>query len=252
MTKINLKKIIISRGRSRKINTHLLLNDYIVLVPESEKQSYLRRIPKERLETIPDSYEGLSQVRNYVIDYYLIEDNDCILMLDDDIRFFVNLMGKTAKQIEDKDMVDDIIHNTVLNAYDSGAKVFGFSNATRDIRKFNENEPFKLCTWIGCIVGIFKNELRFDEELMLKVDTDYCLQHLKKYRKIWVENRYSIKQLQRLNKGGNNIFRTKEKTKFESDYLNEKWGKHIAISKNKSGNNDRTVIKVKRKSTIIV
>lgn len=133
-----IRVLIISRGRYDTISTTSLLPDEVeVLVPESEKKLYEANI-KNPILTIPDDQIGLGMVRNWVLDHF---KEEIIVMVDDDISCMYNLQGKLSRRINDPEEMMQVILNTAVMAYDSGAKVFGYSQT--DIRKYKGTDPFK-------------------------------------------------------------------------------------------------------------
>lgn len=82
MKDLDVKVLILSRGRYNSIKTVDILPSYIeVLVPESEEQEYRNRIDNPIL-TVPDSIKGLGYLRNWVLDNF---PERTVIMLDDDI-----------------------------------------------------------------------------------------------------------------------------------------------------------------------
>lgn len=241
-----LHKIILSRGRHKSITTHKLLKDYVVVVPESELKLYSKVINKKDLISIPDEIIGLGAVRNWVLENF---NRDIIIMFDDDIKHLINLTRLSPIKITDVETIDQIIQNTVINAIDAECKLFGFSQKG-DVRKYRSNEPFQLKTWVGGVVGISRsrNNLQFTVVNKGKVDVDYTLQHLLKFRKVWVDERFCFYQDRDCNIGGSSQFRNSETMKKEMQYLKDKWGKYIRIQFRKT--KESIILNVERKQAI--
>ena len=237
-----LKKIIISKGRASTINTHKLLNEYVVLCPESEKSQYEKFIDKDKIETIPDKIKGLAGVRNWVIKNY----KEDVIMLDDDITAFYYIRDK-AYRIKDKDVVDQILNNVYVLAKDCGVRLFSI-NQTYDPKKYLPTSPFKLKGWVGSVVGIIGKDLLLDETNKVRVDVDYSLQSLMKDRMIFVDNRFAFYSKKNFNGGGNSINRSEENLINEKKYLKEKWGKYIHFGNGKQS--DLVNIRVEREDKI--
>ena len=217
-----MRKIILSRGRSQRLMTHEILMDPILVVPESEVKDY----EKYDLETIgiPDNREGLSQVRNWILDKF----GGPVIMFDDDITNIIILTDISPKHTTDRGYIEEILQNTYQNAKEAGANIFGFSQKC-DVRKYRANNPFLLSTWVGGVIGIIEPKYRFDENNRLKVDVDYCLQSLLRDRIVWVEERFGFIQVRDRNIGGSSIFRSRERMRKEMEYLKNKWGKYIEL-----------------------
>jgi len=194
-----------------------------MLVPESEREAYTAEYQNPIL-TIPDNQQGLGQVRNWVLDNF---DEETVVMIDDDIDKFYLLTRERTQAVTDPDQLVQIIINTAVMAKDLGVAVFGFSQT--DIRKYKGCEPFKLCTWVGCIIGIIGRKYRFRND-KFKVDIDYCLQTLLNERVIWMDTRYYASQARDNNTGGNNAFRTKAGFDESIESLKQKWRGCIRVS----------------------
>jgi hypothetical protein len=222
-----------------------LVSGFDLVVPESEYDLYKKVVKNaDNIKTIPDTYNGLGEVRNWVLDNY---EDEGIIMLDDDIGSFYNLMNSSSFVIRDVDTIDQILFNAYQCALDSGCKLFSF-NQKADVRKFSPHQPFSLNAWAGTVVGIIGRDLRFTEINKLKVDADYSLQSLLKHRIVWIDNRYAASPIRDKNAGGNSIFRTKELVDQENEFLREKWGKYIYIGSQKQTGLLR--LKVERKQKL--
>jgi len=213
----DIKLLILSRGRSATITTHKVFPSWVeVLVPESEKELYEKSIDNPIL-TIPDKYEGLGQVRNWVLSH--IKENT-VVMIDDDIKYLYCLTGEKTKRVNDPDEVVQVVINTAVMANDLGVHCFGF--AQTDIRKYKPTEPFRLCGWVGCVIGVIGRKYDFRDD-KYKVDIDYCMKNLLVDRILWIDDRWLFSQERDNNVGGNSIFRTKEEYEKSTDSLCEKW-----------------------------
>lgn len=216
--------------------------DYIeVLVPESQKEDYASKI-KNPILTTPDDVIGLGMLRNWVLDNFTEET---IIMIDDDImRVYCN-SEEHARAITDPEEMLQILINDAVMAKDMGVKVFGFTQT--DIRKYNGTEPFKLNTWVGCVVGIIGRKYRFRND-KFKVDIDYCLQTLLVDRILFQDTRYYFFQHRDDNTGGNSEFRTQADFEKSTQSLVDKWGDCVKIGKHR--NQIRISLNVKRRQSI--
>lgn len=213
-----------------------------VLVPESEREKYKKRISNPIL-TVPDEVKGLGPLRNWVLDNF---KEEIIVMMDDDLTNMYCLTGEFSRKITDPDEAFQIIVNTAVMAMDSGAKCFGF--AQTDIRKYNGTSPFQLNRWIGAVVGVIGRDLRFRND-KFKVDIDFCLKNLLYNRYLWVDDRYYFNQNRNNNTGGNSLFRTDEEYQKSLDSLKRKWG--VYLKETKSHKTDINLkLNVKRKQDL--
>lgn len=226
---MDVKKVILSRSRYESINTHKILTNFDLVVPESEYPMYEAVVDNaDAIVKIPDNVEGLGAVRNWVLDYY---DEECIVMFDDDISHFFSLLNIRAYKITDKQMIDTIVLNCASNCKDANLSTFGFNQQGADVRKYDHTKPFNLKTWSGTIMGIIGRKYRFTEINKTKVDADFSLQCLLRDRIVWLDSRFSFQCKRDNNKGGNSLYRDQASVDREIRFLEEKWGKYIKIKK---------------------
>lgn len=237
---LSIKFVIISRGRSDTICTHLLLPDFIeILVPTSEKELYQEKC-NNPIITIPDEIHGLGQVRNWCLKNF---EEETVIMIDDDVNVVYDITGEKSERIEDKDKLYQIIVNAAIMAKDAGAKCFGFSQT--DIRKYNGTEPFKINGWVGCCIGVIGKDLSFVDN-KLKVDIDFCLKNMYYNRYLWIDCRYYFSQIRNNNKGGNSKYRSEAEFENATRMLKRKWGKYISIRKHQNDYAIKTSVKRKQ------
>lgn len=235
--------MILSRSRSQTISTHKLLPDWVeVVVPQAQKEAYKAHIPNDILTT-PDDIIGLGRLRNWCLDEF---PEETVIMVDDDITHVYSLTQKKARNLR-PDAVAEIMINAAIMAKDAGCAVFGFNQT--DIRKYNGCEPFKLCTWVGGVIGVVGRGHRYKDD-KFKVDIDYCLQSLLTERIVWVDNRYYFLQKRDNNLGGNSEFRTSDGFRASVDSLKQKWGKYVNIKEKPGSSQIEIRLKVGRKQEI--
>lgn len=242
LKKLDIKVIILSRGRYDTITSHELLPNYIeVLVPESERELYEKAISNPILTT-PDDIKGLGKLRNWVLNNF---DEETIIMVDDDMKAVYNITQEMAIKITDVEKILWILINTAVMAKDAKCGVFGFQQ--RDIRQYNNFEPFELKSWVGGIIGVIGRKIDFIE-LKAKVDIDFCLKNLLVNRIIFRNNMYMFSQERDTNKGGNSGNKSKAEIEEEMNVLKSIWGQYIKFGK--TGSQFKSVIKVRRKQKI--
>lgn len=240
---LDIKILILSRGRSESISTHRLLPEYIeILVPESEKALYEAKVSNPILTT-PDDIIGMGRLRNWVLDNFT---ERIVIMLDDDIARVYSLTGRKSRAIVDPIEIIQILINNAIMANDMGVGLFGFFQT--DIRKYKGTDPFSLIAWVGGVIGIIGREFRFRDD-KYKVDVDYSLQNLMVHRRLFCNNMYTFSQKRDNNVGGNSIFRNQAEYEESVKTLKEKWGRFINVTKRQTQITIKT--NVKRKQAII-
>ncbi len=229
---MKLKTVILSRSRFKDISTHKLLRNFDLVVPESQVEEYAKTVKNaDAIVPIPDDVLGLGAVRNWIMSHY---DEEILIMLDDDIKNFVSLLQLKPEKIEDIDVIECILFNCAQNCVDAGLSLFSFNQCTTDVLKYQHSKPFNLCSWVGTVIGIVGRNFTFTEINKLKVDADYSLKVLLKERIVWIEQRFSFQNIRDKNIGGNTEFRTQQAIEDEISFLEEKWKKHIKISRHQS------------------
>lgn len=228
LTSSDVKFIIISRGRSKTIKSHLLFPYATLVVPESQVEEY--KYLNMDIEPCPDEVKGLSLLRNWCVQHF---KEKVVIMIDDDIIHCCRVDRCTYCVNDNPEDVRLMVLGAAQCAVDIGTTVFGFAQS-QDVRKYVPCEPFSLTGWVGGVIGVIGKESSFIDN-KFKVDVDFCLEALLHQRVIWKENRVAFVQIRDRNTGGNSAYRTKEEVDAEKKKLIEKWGKYIKFRETPSG-----------------
>jgi hypothetical protein len=86
---------------------------------------------------------------------------------------------------------------------------------------------------VGGALGIIGRDLRFDPNLKLRADIDFCLQAQLRYRCIYADLRFAFVEQRFNNTGGNARLRSAERNARELAYLKQKWGPWLRIVEGK-------------------
>ena len=238
---LSIRQVIMSRGRSRSITSHRLFPEATLVVPETELETY-SHIPLERVG-IPDRFQGISAVRNWIIQHF---PEEIVVMLDDDITDCVCLVSLKSRRLSVEE-IGAMIENTVYCAHGAGARLFGWQQRP-DPRALMRNDPFRINKWVGGAVGVIGKEIKWDELLRCKCDIDATLQELLTNRIVWHEARFSFTQGRDKNLGGNSLFRSADRIAAERRYLQSKWKAHISFENYRS--QERVTIDVPRRQAV--
>ena len=226
---MNLKIVVPSYKRAKKILTKEHVSDLILCVPESQKEEYAYYNPETEITSHPDEIKGLPAKRNWMYNYF-----GELFMLDDDITA-VQPMYKSDDTggFKDKVKVRKIIENLYELSKILDIKLYGFDNLTRPVF-FDEGKWYDLTKRVnGHCYGINKSkELYWDENLTVKEDiwiSCLCKYH---YRKILIDKRYYFRQANTfLSDGGLTEYRNLETEKESAQYLKKFFGDSIQIKK---------------------
>lgn len=226
-----LRVIIPSRKRPQACAHALrLFPQATVCVAEEEVADYapLCETAGVDLLTHPSEVAGIGPLRQWILDNVREE---IVVMVDDDVGYMGVVAGRTTRgaRLRDPVIIAQVVANAAHCAQVLGTPVFGFSQTGADVRKFRPQDPFVLCTWIGGVIGIIGRELRYDTELRLRADIDFCLQALREYRCVYMDSRFAFVHQRFNNTGGNAHQRSGERNAAEIAYLQRKWGKWLRV-----------------------
>jgi len=224
-----------------------LFPDALVVVHQNEVNDY--QILGAKLLAHPAEVQGIAPLKNWILDH--VED-EVVFIVDDDISMLKAMAGRATASavIRDPVAIQQIVENTAQGARVLGAPVFGFNQNGGDVRKFRNQDPFAFSGWVGGAMGIIGRALRFDDNLKLRADIDFCLQAQFQQRCIFSDLRFSFVEQRFNNTGGNAHMRSAERNQREIAYLQQKWGKWISIVEGKG----TVMIKVhvKRRQDLVI
>jgi len=233
-----IRFLILSRGRARSMVSHKLFPFADILVPESEREDYEKRLRRPVL-IYPDEVRGLSVLRNWALDNF---ENHVLVMIDDDIDHVSNQEFNLYTAMTNPDDLRRLFESTARITMDLDKSLFGYKTS-RNIMFYDPTKPFRFTGWVGTVIGVVGRQFRFDEHNILKVDADFSLQVLLQDRIIVQDNRYTFVSIKIKNRGGNSTYRTKERVEREKMYLKKKWGKHINFDQKADGEAVRLNVK---------
>lgn len=174
----------------------------------------------DRIE-VPRGVQGLSVVRNYVLDTL---PHRTVIFLDDDVKGLYWIAG--AKSIRlDEQRVRLMLLNMVVHMRDQGSIAAGLT--PNDIRKSSPLHPFILRGVAACIIAVDGRSVRFDERNILKCDYDFFLSAMVAERIVHVDRRYYFTAGIETVPGGNTAFRTNERRHREIANLIDWWGPDV-------------------------
>lgn len=239
-----MQVIIPSKSRVEDCRRALaLFPDAIVVVNETQEALY--RPLGVRLVCHPADLFGIGPLKNWILDN--IEARE-LLLVDDDVYQVRSPVGEPTKShvIRDPQVIRELVENTAAIARGVGAPVFGFDQAGGDTRKYKPQDPIKFSGWVGAVMGIMGRSVRFDPELKIRADIDFCLSAQLTHRVIVVDGRYSFIHRKRWTyPGGNSQSRSGKRNQAELAYLQRKWGKWITVQN--SATTTRVVVNVERR-----
>ncbi|QDP55502.1 MAG: hypothetical protein Unbinned176contig1000_39 [Prokaryotic dsDNA virus sp.] len=221
-----------SYKRPEKSITQKLYPSIKLVVKESEAKEYLEN--GNDIEVCPDSAQGnVSKIRNWILDN-LMEDADCLILMDDDCKG----VGRWEKQEWSLFKEDELYEFAEIHT--QLCKDFGFMfwgvNCVTDKGAYREYSPFGTLQYIGSPFSahLKESDIRYDLNLPLKEDYDLTLQHIQKYGGCLRVNyaSYNVKQAEQ--EGGCATMRNTEVEKKQFFDLQKKWGRDIIKRDNSS------------------
>ncbi len=214
----------ISHNRSDNIQNFfkILGTDNVVFFvkDETDKENYLSNGANEVVisGTLMDS-------RNSSLEYCFKRNKISIQLSDDLENIMLNdFTGKrTKKYVGISTVVNDIMPHFINSDY----LFAGFPPTNNPFFALKEYEYNKFI--VGDFILIKPNELRFDDNLRLKEDYDYTLQHIQKVGCIRYQ-KYLNSFRHYSNSGGAVSYRTNDLEQKTISYLQQKWGECIKLN----------------------
>ena len=226
----DIKIVVPSMGRANRVHTKRIVNDIIIVCPESEVDEYKKYNPELEIVGQPEGCKGITQTRAFILDMF-----DEVFMLDDDVkqvnRFFTDI-GEKYK-IENKLLVRDIIQQTANLARGMGAKMFGFDH-NRSPVTYHANKPFRTTGYLNAShCGFLKGHGMSYDKSMIEGEDHYisCL-NVYKNRFMLINDRYGFfTEANFKNDGGCSGSRNVEIMKENTLKLREYFGDCVHIKK---------------------
>ena len=212
---------IISSKRPENVNKmHEILGfDVTWYIGEGESKDYCDA--EKKIES-----GGLCESRNQLLKDAFEMGLVCVQLSDDLCRL---KQAKTKKEKKDIKFIQ--VLEIIKNAMDESGSYYGGCAPTDNAFYFNEQKPVSFHKFIvGDFIMIKPCSIYFDENLKLKEDYDYTLQHLKKYGKVARCDNMLASFKHRSNKGGAVAFRTSELEQKTIKQLHDKWGSQIVLN----------------------
>lgn len=231
-----------SRVEDCRIALTLFPQATVVVNEEQAPQYEVLGVP---LLAHPRELWGIGPLKNWILDHVPDEE---LFIVDDDVYQVRSPVGSPTKShvIKDPETIRLFIENTAEIARGIGAPVFGFDQTGGDTRKFRPQDPLGFSGWVGAAMGIIGRKIRFDPELRIRADIDFCLTAQLRQRVIVIDKRFSFIHRKRWSyPGGNTQSRSGKRNQVELAYLQAKWGKWITVTN--SATTTRIVVNVERK-----
>ena len=193
------------------------------VLPESQKDDYLKVLDINRMIVIPDECDGsIGKKRNWI----LKNIEKPLIMVDDDVYCLVYREYGKQKKLDFLGF-KRLIYNGFTMADDLGCVLWGINQNTDPIN-YREFRPISLSTVIlGPFQGHLNHNELIDESVGTKDDYDFSIHILNKYRKILRFNKYSYNKDIGVNNGGIVSYRTKEKEEEFCKRIMRKWGSRV-------------------------
>lgn len=213
--------VVLSRDRAETLaeRTDKIVHGYHLFYSGEGYED--REYHAARRTKVPRGLQGLSVVRNYVLDTL---PQKVVLFVDDDLQAIYWVAGAKSVRL-DAEQVSLVFLNLIVHTLDQGATAFGLSEL--DLRKSSPFVPFIQRAVFGSVFGVVGRTHRFDERNLLKCDYDFCLQAMRDDRTIHKDLRYVVLAAKDQGSGGNMTFRTPGRRYEEIDRLKKWWGDDV-------------------------
>jgi len=225
--------VIPTYKRSHNLEGKLYFSGAKYVLPESQRDEYLKVLPEKRMIVIPDEADGnIAKKRNWILQNIPRP----LLMLDDDVRHLLYMEGRTREQKRfisfiklPKQRVNAVLNQFTEVADGFGCKMWGVSQRTAgDEREYKEFRPFSLTNiTLGPFQVHLDHDLLFDESMGSKDDYDMALQQMHRYRKLLRVEKMAYFCGHGDNAGGIVSMRTMEYEERYCKAIIEKWGSGV-------------------------
>jgi hypothetical protein len=226
---MNHKVYVISANRYNELPFNKEQKEkYIFCVKNGQKELYKQNGCKNVYNT-----GNLMDSRNFALEHSFKNNNICVQLSDDIKKVTTNKNFLKKRVVQLDEAIEDIVSKfkKINGVYLMGVPPtdnFFFANKIVVENKF--------C--IGDMLFIKPNELRFDNQLTLKEDYDYTLQHIQK-AKVLRYQKYLFTFQHYSNKGGAVDIRNDKEEQKNIMILKSKWG-------------DKVKLNTKRKNEILI
>jgi len=216
-----------SYKRAGSIKTWNIFGESLIIaVHEFEQGDYREAYPGNEIMVLPDGTRGnMAKVRNYIRDNC---ETRYLVMVDDDIQEIG--YHQQMKRIKmDLPQIKNMLQRGYLMAEDMGIILWGV-NVQADPLFYRQYTP--LC-FLSPVLGPFSchilgdDGVRYDEELGLNEDYDFCLQVLRKYHKILRFNKYYYLADHIVAAGGCGAYRLMGEEVRQAEIMIKKWGESV-------------------------
>lgn len=244
--KPGLAIVIPSRKRPDNIK-HLLpmLPTAFILVDAAEESAYAPIVPKAQLLLHP-GLDRISKIRNFALK---ARNEECVVMIDDDLNCVRALVGRAQRKIVEPDAILAILHSAYNCTRDLGVSLFCFCRDARwAVMKYLPHDPLSLNGPAAGAFGVVGRKVKFDETLVTREDIDLAMQSLMRDRIILHDRRFYFDFGRTwCGAGGNQGRRTKANESADLKAMKERWGAYVAFSNAEHGENTAMSVRVPRK-----
>lgn len=223
-----------SYKRADQVDTLRYLRGITVYVSESEASLYRyhnqRAAAGGKIVAMPDKVQGnIARVRNWILD----QNRDrTVCIVDDDLQYVGYFEGDQEVKLDEK-MFGVFLQKYTRIAHELGSPLWGI-NLNIDKQCYREYTPFSFTSVVLAPFMVHISPVcRFDENIPLKEDYDFCLQTLNRHRKILRVNKYHYLTKQGGAKtglgqtGGCASMRSLDEERRQLELLRRKWGDNI-------------------------
>lgn len=188
-------------------------------VPEEQMDEYA----DQGVVVRPGSATGVTPVRNRILDtaFGPLCPDTIAVMLDDDLKWAAFASNGKAEHVPPR----VAITNMVRRLKESDFHLAGAS-PTNNPYFTRQSQSIHLFIRSG-VLAVKPTPLRFDENLKVKEDYDYTIQHYLEYGGVLRCDDLLFDFQQRTNKGGYTDSRSLEREEAAVQYLMSKWGKLV-------------------------
>jgi TET-associated glycosyltransferase-like protein len=215
--KLDYRIAIASRGRAGSITTveNCGLDPARVDVfvdGVNEQKLYQRHHPN--LNVINTTTSGIAAARNVMLDYY--GTGASVVMMCDDVRNVLEFTGAKRLTPLKGEELDTFIHNAFAAALQHGTKLWGVYPVNNH---FYMKHTLSSGFCIGSFCGVVVSDIDYPEDMPLKEDYAFTIDHVKAFRKVVRFNYITVDAVHYRNAGGCQLYRDDAREEEACQYL---------------------------------
>lgn len=210
----------------------LPMSRYALCVNDADEAEKYRKYYPD-VQIIIAGVTGCTAARNYLLDKFPV--GTCMVQVDDDVEGLYELRGQgraNLVKMRGKE-VDKLIQENFTRCKQNKTNLWGVYPVHNHF--FMSRTIVPHAHVVGMFMGIIVGPERFNPGLNSKVDYEFTIQHILRYKKVVRLNYVCVKGKYASNKGGLQVVRNAEREEAEVQYLLQKYPQFVVRNTKREG-----------------